>query len=81
MEIGIDFISWYMVLSVYRQTLFSTILFSLFVTYLFVNESQKFVRIRKSVKNWSKLMIMKFETLVFGVMQVVVINCKLTKTD
>lgn len=37
---------------------------------------QKFVKIRKSVKNWMNLSIMKVEMVVSGVMQVVTINCE-----
>ena len=36
------------------------------------------MRVRKSVKNWSKIAIMKLEAVVFGVMQAVMINCKST---
>ena len=39
---------------------------------------QKFMRVRKSVKNWSKIAIMKLEAVVFGVMRAVMINCKST---
>ena len=34
---------------------------------------QKFVRVRKSVTNWSKVSIIKFEAVVFGVMLAVTI--------
>ena len=37
---------------------------------------QKFMRVRKSVKNWSKIAIMKLEAVVFGVMRAM--NCKST---
>ena len=36
------------------------------------------MRVRKSVKIWSKIAIMKLEAAVFGVMRAVTINCKLT---
>ena len=36
------------------------------------------MRVRKSVKNWSKIAIMKLEVVVFRVMRAVTINCKST---
>ena len=39
---------------------------------------QKFVRVGKPVKNWSKIAMMNLEAVVFGVMQAVTINCKST---
>ena len=43
---------------------------------------QKFMRVRrKSVKNWSKIAIMKLEAVVFGVMRAVMINYKSTLPD
>ena len=39
---------------------------------------QKFMRVRKSIKDWSKIAIMKLEAVVFGVMRAVTINCKST---
>ena len=39
---------------------------------------QKFVITRKSVKNWNKIITMKLEAVVFEVFRVTTINCKST---
>ena len=52
--------------------------FSLFITKISKKGIQKFMRVRKSVKNWSKIAIMKLEVVVFGVMRAVTTNYKST---